>query len=893
MLMKITFPSGGESEHPQRPRFPTRVFPVVRGGLWQIAAAGALAVWVAAEPVGEGDGAWFPFAIPVLADQAPAFDLRGLNEKVAGENGWLRADGERFADERGGTFRIFGTNLTAEACFPDEAQAGPLARHLARFGYNMVRLHFLDNQWGPGVPTLTPQSNNVARDGLRPDSLAKLDRFTAELRAAGVRINMNLHVGRHYPGWSEGLPPYSKGLDYFMPGDVSELKAYCRALLTHVNPHTGLAYKDDPAVSVLEISNEDSLVSDPGWLGGLPEPCAGELRRQWVEWLRAKHRSTDRLRERWGIDTGPFGPEVAPPLTEWRVENHEGAQSTVRPLAEGGGVRWDADKAGVDPWHLQFESGRTRMESGKCYTIRFRARSTTGNVLGLYYAHAGGDWRVLGLNETLSLASDWKSYVFRVAPGMIDAAHGARLVFSLRNRTGSVEIDGFSCREASDGYLKPEQTLEKGDIPFALAGAPEKVRGDAMAFLADVEIRFASGIRDYLKKDLGCRALVAHSQVCFGGPLGARREQRVSDFVDTHGYWQHPHWPNKQWDPNDWLVDNSSQIATPDGGTLAGLATQRPHGKPFTVSEYDLPAPSDYAAEMWPMFAAMAGFQGWAGIYHYTFGHGAKDMSADRITGHFNGAAHPAKDGLRPAAALMFRLGLVGPARQRFLLSAGEDDLVALGGRAEGHMWSAERVLWNEKAGTGSGLALRHATGMDIRPGTLEPGWPGAAPTMPAGKRIESDTGEWLWDHGQGFWVLNAPAARAWSGLIGGRTLAAGDASLRVPALSGPVPHATVVLVATDGKPLAESRRLLLTAMRRAENPGMVWNRERKSLGRQWGGGPVRVLGLDASLKLPAGADWKVTPLDIRGQRGTPETATGGSFEIHPASRTIWWLLER
>lgn len=853
------------------------------------AVAAALAGTAGAEP----EAGWFPFAIPVLADKAPAFDLRGLNEKVAGENGWLRVDGERFVDGKGNTFRIFGTNLTAAACFPEESEAGPLARHLARFGYNMVRLHFLDNQWGPGVPSLTPQSNNVARDGLRRDSLAKLDRFIAELRAAGVRINLNLHVGRRYPGWNEEMPSFSKGLDYFMPGDISELKAYSRALLTHVNPHTGIAYKDDPAVSVLEITNEDTLLHDPAWLTKLPEPFAGELRRQWHGWLRDKHRTTTRLRELWGMDTGPFGPEVAPRIADWSVENHEGAASVVAPLADGDGVRWEATKAGSQGWHLQFQSRRTRMESGKCYEIRFRARSSTGNGVTFYCAEAGGDWRTLGLNETLRLRDEWQPFVFRIAPGSIHPDYGSRLVFSLLNLTGSVEISGFSCRETSGGFLKPDQSLEAGTIPFAAVGVPEAVRKDAMAFLSDVETRFVSGIRDYLKKEIGCGALVANSQVCFGGSLGARREAKVSDFVDTHGYWEHPDWPNKQWDPNDWVIGNTSQIAAPDGGTLAGLATHRPIGKPFTVSEYDIPAPSDYAAEMWPMFAAMAGFQGWAGIYHYTFAHGAKDYQADLISGYFNGAGHPAKDGLRPAAALMFRLGMVAPARQRFTLLTGGDDLLELGARFEGNMWTADRVLWKEMAGTGKGIALCHGVAMDIREQRHAPGWSGKPPEMPDGRVIRSDTGEWMWDTGSGFWTLNAPAARAWTGLIGGRTLEAGDVELTVPALPGNVPHATVVLVAADGKPIAESRRLLLTAMRRAENPGMVWKDGRKSVGNQWGGGPVRVLGVDASLKLPSGPAWRVTPLDPAGQRRESATAASGTLEIAPAAGTIWWLLER
>ena len=836
---------------------------------------------------------WFPFAIPVLADKAPAFDLRGLNEKVAGENGWLHAEGERFVDGKGRTFRIFGTNLTAEGAFPEPDKAGPLARHLARLGYNMVRLHFLDNQWGPGVPSLTPESNNVARDGLRAEGLARLDRFVAELKSAGVRINLNLHVGRHYPGWKEGLPQFSKGLDNFMPDEIAELKTYSRALLTHVNPLTGLAYKDDPAVSVLEISNEDSLVNGPGWLSKLPEPYAGELRRQWVEWLRQKHGTTARLQAEWGLDTGPVGPEIAPVLGKWMVETHEGAASTVTPLEGANGIRWEATKPGGESWHLQFQSGKVPLVSGKSYEVRFRARSASHNDLNVYCAEAGGDWAMLGLFETVKLAEGWNSFAFRLAPPRVNEAAGARLVFSLLNKTGTVEIADFSCREVSGGYLKPDQTLEAANIPFAAVGVPEKVRGQGMEFLSDIEIRFASGMRDFLKKELGCRALVANTQVLFGGPLGARRELRVSDFIDTHGYWQHPDFPGGGWDMKNWRIENTSQIASADGGTLAEMAMQRPPGKPYTVSEYDLPAPSDYAAEMWPMYAAMAGFQGWAGLYHYTFAHGGKDYSTDRLTGFFNGAVHPAKDGLRPAAAVMFRLGLVAPARERRALRVGEGDLISLGARLEGNMWGAWRTLWKEGAGMTGALALRHGAGLDIQPGEAKAALPGAKPDLPPQGLIESDTGEWSWDRAQDTWVLKAPAARVWTGRIGGRAWPAGDTTLKVPALSEPVPHATVVLVALDGKPLAESRKLLLTALRRAENPGMAWNEKRTSVSDQWGGGPVQVLGVEADLSLPPGTKWTVTPLDAEGQRREPSAKGTDSLAIRPSARTIWWMIER
>lgn len=848
--------------------------------------AGMAAWGAAAEP-------WFPFAIPVLGDEAPAFDLRGLNERVAGERGWLKADGERIVDGAGREFRLCGTNLTATACFPDEGQAGPLARHLARFGCNVVRLHFLDNQWGPGTPSLLPPSNDPRRDGLDKAALARFDRFVAELKAAGVRVNVNLHVGRSYPGWREPLPRMGKGTGLFMPAEIAELKAYAKLLLEHVNPHTGLAVKDDPAVSILEITNEDSLVHDPWWTARLPEPWAGELRRQWNGWLVKRRGGLAGLRKAWGLYSGVSGPELAPDLTAWINERHGGAESTLTPLAGGNGVRWQATKPGAESWHLQLGSGKVALDGSKCYRVAFRARSEGGSRFTVSASQAGGEWANLGLAEECEAAGEWKSFSYRLFPSRVDAAAGSRFVFSLGNRPGVLEIADFSCREESPGELLPEQDPAAGTVPVPTAGAGAVVRRDYLEFLAEVEVAFGHGMRRFLKEELGCRALVANSQVLFGGIMGARREALVSEFVDNHGYWQHPHWPNRQWDPRDWTIGNASQVANADGGTLAELAMFRPAGKPYTVSEYDVPAPSDHAGELWPGFAAMASFQGWAGIYHYTFAHSGHEVAADKITGYFNGAVHPAKDGLRPAGALIYRLGLVAPARERATVRAGDRDLLEMATRLNGQLWATWRPLWREAAGTGGAAAFRHATAIELtgeRPG-LAAGGPGG---LPAGDApVAADTGEWTWNPAGGTWVLAAPAVRAWCGRLGGRSWPAGDTTCKVGPLSEPAPVATVVLVALDAKPLAESKKLLLTALRRAENRDMGWTKDRQSVGDRWGAGPVQVLGLEAELALPAGTRWQATPLDSAGRRRTALAGPVSVLRITPEHATMWWLLER
>ncbi len=114
--------------------------------------------------------------------------------------------------------------------------------------------------------------------------------------------------------------------------------------------------------------------------------------------------------------------------------------------------------------------------------------------------------------------------------------------------------------------------------------------------------------------------------------------------------------------------------------------------------------------------------------------------------------------------------------------------------------------------------------------------------------------------------------------------------------LSEPAPHATIVLAALDEKPLSGSSKLLLTALRRAENKNMGWNAARTSVGGIWGEGPVRVLGLRATLQLPPGGNWNATPLLADGSRPENPAATrriGAEMLISPDDATIWWLLER
>ncbi len=81
-------------------------------------------------------------------------------------------------------------------------------------------------------------------------------------------------------------------------------KDYATKLLTHVNPYTGLAYKDDPAVMTVQIVNENSVFYTFGLHGenDSRKPYFEELRVRFNHFLRAKYAFRRDLEAAWTVD---------------------------------------------------------------------------------------------------------------------------------------------------------------------------------------------------------------------------------------------------------------------------------------------------------------------------------------------------------------------------------------------------------------------------------------------------------------------------------------------------------------------------------------------------------------------------------------------------------------
>lgn len=203
---------------------------------------------------------------------APVPDLGFLNHRPAGRYGRVRRAGADLMFADGTPARFWGANLQAYALFrtePDNIRAH--ARRIASLGFNLVRIHHHDSVWVK--PNVFGDAAGTTRR-LDADAMGRLDQWIAALKAEGIYIWLDLHVGRKVTirdsvAWFEEIAKGEetagiKGFNYVSPSIQDLMLEFQDAYLGHVNPLTGLSYADDPAVIAVLITNENDVTSHYG-----------------------------------------------------------------------------------------------------------------------------------------------------------------------------------------------------------------------------------------------------------------------------------------------------------------------------------------------------------------------------------------------------------------------------------------------------------------------------------------------------------------------------------------------------------------------------------------------------------------------------------------------------
>ncbi len=193
------------------------------------------------------------------------------NEKPAGKHGFLKTKLDKLVFEDGTSVRFWGTNLTAYTLFStDKALVKANAKRLSAQGYNLVRLHHHDSPWvNPNI--FGENSKNHQSAALSETELNKLDWWIKCLKDEGIYVWLDLHVARvpfpedHLDGNDEILKSNSfKGYNYLNSSVQLAMRKFNVAYLNHVNIYTKLAYKDEPAIATILITNENDLTQHFG-----------------------------------------------------------------------------------------------------------------------------------------------------------------------------------------------------------------------------------------------------------------------------------------------------------------------------------------------------------------------------------------------------------------------------------------------------------------------------------------------------------------------------------------------------------------------------------------------------------------------------------------------------
>ena len=240
-----------------------------------------------------------PFAMDWRSNTGALSDVSFLLDAPAGKHGFVGIRDGHLALSSGKRFRIWGVNITGSANLPSHDDAPAYAAHLARFGINCVRMHFLDRVAPMGILDAARADTRA----LDPEQMDRLDFFIAELKKRGIYVDLNLNVARTYKS-GDGvrdaeLLGFAKATTYFDERLLALQREYAKQLLTHFNPYTKSTYCSESAVVLVELVNENSIVEswvnnrlqgrntrkNPGTWTDIPAAYEQELTARYRAWL--------------------------------------------------------------------------------------------------------------------------------------------------------------------------------------------------------------------------------------------------------------------------------------------------------------------------------------------------------------------------------------------------------------------------------------------------------------------------------------------------------------------------------------------------------------------------------------------------------------------------------
>ena len=824
---------------------------------------------------------WYEWAFDLDSPELGELDLSHLLDAPAGKHGFIKvAEDGHFAFEDGTTPRFFGTNVGGRYCAPSKDDAIMLAKRFAAHGINLLRLHSPDSRWGGLIDYSKGDTRTFDKEWLD-----RYDYFVAQLKKQGIYVYFDLLDYRDFlpgdgvrdaeqldPHWSHSV----KGASIFDRRMIELQKEFATQLLTHRNPYTGNRYVDEPALVLQEITNENSLFYVHNQALLLPS-YRKDLAALWNRWLLERYADRTALAQAWTNAEGQCAllPEEDP------------AAGTVHmPTAQLYADLRDAPYVG-------------RESPARCNALtRFLYEQQQA-----YYDEMSAHLRSIGLRCPITGTNQDFS----------DAGNRANAVCDVMTR------NNYWCHP--NRHAKPFVRFSNaGLVASNIAMEPNPIANVCSSTVAGkpmVSPEFNSPWPNEWRAEL-LPLMVAYGRLQdWDGLLYFAYSPEQTELAFFGNQSDPVRWGHT---PMAALVFHRADIAAArltvhigcsDLDTSA-VRPQRTRDRysPYRVLSYISKVRNAYFDDGYEGDADIAIASGHSAAGDYSKAKRAIVFADSAHTDEFHTIRDRGHSARQTVSGLRTEPG-AAPADTRIdpdSVPAGAER-IEFSGQLVGFI-DDRRLIYPCASQTGAAthgdawlhdLFLRATNAWSL---------PGATARDEAGRIFRSDTGELVLDREVGLFTAVAPRVRMAVGFL----RQAGTVQLGTVTVQCQTPFAALTLIALDEHPIETSRRLLLTAVARAENTGQACLRGKSSGGggvdadtgltflgdvssiAEKGRTPVLVEPVDAVVDIPGSRTLQAFPLSPTGQRRKAlETATRDGRTQVPTreARSPWVLLTR
>ncbi len=696
----------------------------------------------------------------ILPTNTSPVDLSFLNENdlPAGKHGFVVTNKDQLEFEDGTPAKFWGTNVQAYALFSStDEEIKRHAKRIAKFGYNLVRIHHHDSYWvAPNI--FKNQKDNTIE--LSEASLKKIDWWVKCLKDEGVYLWIDLQTGRQYTE-NDGITDFADfatkslytdalGFSYYSSDIVSFMDDFDHAYLSRIDtyklPANSPTAGSEPSQQTPPYNNAEitaltqafnnryfSLSLDPQRIVN-ETPDASD---------KEKNSTSDDIKSLINSFRSPYQPE--------NIKDPEAA-STAKVYSDTRGFNYYNDSI----------------------QVLMKAFNQA------YLSH---------VNQYTQLAlKDDPSVISILLANENDLTHHfGNALLADKN----VPIHNAIFSHDAEVFAKTHD-LSKDDV------VKTWLMGESKLYLNDVEHRFNQTMMSHLE-DLDVKPLVVPGNIWAGMGLFSLPSLTDGPLIDAHSFGR---------------ADELNFNPRYNPGFLTWLGAAQVSGKPLSVTEWNIQpftAKDRFTAPLYT--ASIASLQGWDSVMYYGY---SQDNNWSTLgAARFSSFNDPSVLGLMPAAALLYRQGHVAKSNTTYELQLNRDDFFFV--RQDPTSSKTIRTLMETSRFT---VGLPDTDELPWLTDNITPPESGTVVItdanqdfIPANQNfVESDTQELKRDWGKGIHTINTEKSQIVSGWVGGESIDLDDVSFEIT-----TNNAVVAVQSLENKAINASRKIFITLMAQSQ----------------------------------------------------------------------------